>query len=78
MNSYTPTVWKDAPSIDTPVKATNLNKIENQLVTLTNAGIATEAALDGHKIVVMTKAEHDALQTPLPAGTLCFCYEDQT
>jgi hypothetical protein len=34
--SYTKTVWENLPSTNTPVNATNLNKIENQLETNTS------------------------------------------
>ena len=34
---YTKTNWENTPSTNTPLNATNLNKIENQLEALTNA-----------------------------------------
>lgn len=34
--AYKKKEWKDLPSKDTPINADNLNKIENQLETLTN------------------------------------------
>lgn len=33
---YTKTVWEDSPSEETPINAENLNKIENQVESLTN------------------------------------------
>jgi hypothetical protein len=47
---YTPTVWEDAPSTDTPLSATNLNHLEtgvDDATTTADAAAAAATALDG-------------------------------
>lgn len=68
--SYNKTTWKNYPSTDSPINASNLNKIEAQLKTNETSNSTTQSQLDSLIAAFDDKVKAFILDKVYPVGTI--------